>query len=90
MGSSYYPAGELAGNYLHPGSAINSCVSEIMSPSTLSRLLQTIPDFFQPGTGTIVIQFSPRGAACANRSNRLIPEFDYNSTSKEHDVRKLR
>ena len=31
-----------------------------------------------------------RGATCANRSNRLIPELDHNSTAKEHDVRQLR
>ena len=56
----------------------------------LNRLFQTIPNFIQPGPGSVVIQFSSRGATCADRSNRLIPELDHNSTAKEHDVRQLR
>ncbi len=74
-----------------PGNRVSSrppILSDAASP--VAVLFQTIPNFIQPGPGAVVIQFSSRGATCANRSNRLIPELDHNSTAKEHDVRQLR
>jgi len=59
----------------------------VLRNSPVAVLFQTIPNFIQPGPGAVVIQFSSRGATCANRSTRLIPELDHNSTAKEHDVR---
>jgi hypothetical protein len=74
-----------------PGNRVSSrppILSDAASP--VAVLFQTIPNFIQPGPGAVVIQFSSRGATCADRSNRLIPELDHNSTAKEHDVRQLR
>jgi hypothetical protein len=74
-----------------PGNRVSSrppILSDAASP--VAVLFQTIPNFIQPGPGAVVIQFSSRGTTCANRSNRLIPELDHNSTAKEHDVRQLR
>src|SRR2546423_545205 len=73
-----------------PGNRVSSrppILSDAASP--VAVLFQTIPNFIQPGPGAVVIQFSSRGATCANRSNSLIPELDHNSAAKEHDVRQL-